>query len=312
MAYFGAHPGCGDQDLPMTPGNIRVHECHVHPVAERHVRFCYRVRVLLDSSALSGQGRFFDLERCRRPQHGHRPGRGPRHQRSRYPRDDLVGFDRDYPAIPPHLGNNFHHPVERSNTGRCLCLLVKAERAMKIVRRIRSQNVVYSWITRLTIAAMTSTICMYDVYCSRKRSQAGFSFSSSRIFLPELFRRAAASAALSPCSTDTPRSFSRHLPAKRCTRPFWQIRHRVFAMRDQTSDTLSSPVIPESSLISILHDVLRFFSRFFLALSGSLPVILIFKRFFLRASDPLRRLADGRICYLQIRKRVVNIAATER
>ena len=62
-AHLGAHPGLGDHDRAGAPGDRRVLEQHVGPVAEGDVGTRRARRVLGHRDALAGQGGLLRLER---------------------------------------------------------------------------------------------------------------------------------------------------------------------------------------------------------------------------------------------------------
>ena len=113
-----------------TPGDLRVHERHVHAVAERGVSGDY-LDLLGHRRALAGERRLVDLERRRAHDAAVRRDEVTGLDIDDVPGDDLLHGDLGQLAASPDLGLDDHHLLERGNAGGGLALLVQAHRRVQ-------------------------------------------------------------------------------------------------------------------------------------------------------------------------------------
>ena len=123
VADLGGHPRGHHEDGARSPGDLAVHERHVHPVAERGVGRD-RVHLLGRGDALAGERGLVDLEG-----RGGQDARVGRDEVARLDVDDVAGDELvhrelDEIAIAPDLRLDDHHLLEGRGARLGLALLV--------------------------------------------------------------------------------------------------------------------------------------------------------------------------------------------
>ena len=130
MADLGRHTGGGHEDRSGAARHLRVHERHVHTVAERGIGRD-GVDLLGHREALAGECRFVDLEGRRREDAGVRGDEVAGLDVHDVARDDVLHRDLDQRAVAPDLGLDDHQLLEGSNAGLGFALLVEPHRCVE-------------------------------------------------------------------------------------------------------------------------------------------------------------------------------------